>query len=423
MTSVSVAFLRPHNNLKFLSNSKYRLLVAASDESLKDYLILFTDSITNLLNIQNIEFKEELKKMKAENKEELQMLGNKLKENNEELQILGTNLKENKEELQMLGTNLKENKEELQMLGTKLKENKEELQMLGTKLSNIVDTYGVKWEQASDTYEIMARTQIRKRFPNAKVVSCQSLRQLAEICLPNDYNFESDQIFTDKNKNGALPIAAVEKRVQLLLKIARKQIPILRSWMESAEEMIATEKKKAGKDTTKKLKTNPIISMSERKVNVLRQELEDYDRCSAKSKTLYLRTSRLGFFAYSTVLIANQTTFGFIEELEVDFLRLPTLVIDKITHFAGEVKFGKGARKDAMVQALRRVGVFYMAGKHILGKKHKKFTFEGHGQIASPRDWQDPTRDEINNLKNDAGILEYPSRLYVVMERYFGMED
>ena len=32
------------------------------------------------------------------------------------------------------------------------------------ELKNIVDTYGIKWEQASDTYEIMARTQIRKRF-------------------------------------------------------------------------------------------------------------------------------------------------------------------------------------------------------------------------------------------------------------------
>ena len=74
-------------------------------------------------------------------------------------------------------------------------------------LNNILDTYGLKWEQASDTYEIMARTQIRKRFPNAKVVSCQSLNQLAEIFLPNDYNFKSGQEFTVKDKIGAIPFA------------------------------------------------------------------------------------------------------------------------------------------------------------------------------------------------------------------------
>jgi hypothetical protein len=135
-----------------------------------------------------------------------------------------------------------------------------------------------------------------------------------------------------------------------------------------------------------------------------------------------LRTSRLGFFAYSSLLITDQEVSGFIEELEVDFLRLPILVIDKITHFAGEVKFGS-ARLEAMVQAMRRIGVFYMAGKHVLGKKHKKYTFEGHGQIASPRDWQNPTRDQIDDLKVQAGIKEYPPILYIVMEKYFGMED
>ena len=65
-----------------------------------------------------------------------------------------------------------------------------------------------------------------------------------------------------------------------------------------------------------------------------------------------------------------------------------------------------------------------MAGKHVLGKKHKEFIFEGYGQIASPRDWQNPTRVEIDALKGAAGILEYPPELlYIVMEKYFGMED
>ncbi len=58
-------------------------------------------------------------------------------------------------------------------------------------LNNILDTYGLKWEQASDTY----------------VVSCQSLNQLAEIFLPNDYNFKSGQEFTVKDKIGAFPFA------------------------------------------------------------------------------------------------------------------------------------------------------------------------------------------------------------------------
>ena len=76
-----------------------------------------------------------------------------------------------------------------------------------------------EWEQVSDTYEVIARTQIRKRFPTAKVDSCQSIHQL-------DYDFESDQQFTDKKKISALPIAAVENRVRVLIKKARKQIPI-----------------------------------------------------------------------------------------------------------------------------------------------------------------------------------------------------
>ena len=54
------------------------------------------------------------------------------------------------------------------MLTIQNSEIKEEISEIKDELKNIVDTYGIKWEQASDTYEIMARTQIRKRFPNAK---------------------------------------------------------------------------------------------------------------------------------------------------------------------------------------------------------------------------------------------------------------
>ena len=59
------------------------------------------------------------------------------------------------------------------MLTIQNSEIKEEISEIKDELKNIVDiyTYGIKWEQASDTYEIMARTQIRKRFPNAKVSS------------------------------------------------------------------------------------------------------------------------------------------------------------------------------------------------------------------------------------------------------------
>ncbi len=75
-----------------------------------------------------------------------------------------------------------------------------------------------------------------------------------------------------------------------------------------------------------------------------------------------------------------------------DFLRQPTLVIDKITNFNKDAKFGK-TQKDAMVQALRRVGVLY--------------------------------RDEIDALKSAAGILEYPPKPQIlhVMGKYFGTED
>ena len=91
-----------------------------------------------------------------------------------------------------------------------------------------------------------------------------------------------------------------------------------------------------------------------------------------------------------------------------DFLRQPTLVIDKITNLNKEVKFGK-TQKDAIVQALRRVGVFYMAGKH-----------QEYGQIASTR------FAESNKGWNRcaAGILEYPPKpILHVMGKYFETED
>ena len=91
-------------NKQIFVSRKQKLRVASSEENFKDMLILFTDNITNMLTIQNSEIKEEISEIKEE-----------------------------------------------------ISETKDELK-------NIVDTYGIKWEQASDTYEIMARTQIRKRF-------------------------------------------------------------------------------------------------------------------------------------------------------------------------------------------------------------------------------------------------------------------
>ena len=239
--------------------------------------------------------------------------------------------------------------------------------------------------------------------------TCQTLQQLAEICLPMEYDFEKGSNFADKKKLGAAPIVAVGGRVQTLIKIAEKQISTLENWISSAKERLLSTEDKESKNELK------------RKVSILQIELDGYLECETYlGKTEFLRTNRLGFFAYSTVVMNNQSRDGFIEELEIDFLRPTVLNNDRIVYYAGEIKFGRGSREEAILQVLRRVGVFYMAGKHVLGdNQHKNFQWNAFCQIANRFGWIDPTRDEITRLMTDAGILEYPSYINVVMETFF----
>ena len=280
---------------------------------------------------------------------------------------------------------------------------------INDRFDHLEDAYGDKWIQASDTYEILARENIKKKYPDAKMYTCQTLQQLAEICLPMEYDFEKGSTFADKKKLGAASIIAVGGRVQNLIKIAEKQIGTLVNWLASAKERLLSTKDKDTKDELK------------RKTSTLQIELDRYLECeTCLEKTEFLRTNRLGFFAYSTVVMNNQSRNGFIEELEIDFLRPSVLHNDRIVYYAGEIKFGRGSRTEAILQVLRRVGVCYMAGKHVLGdNQHKNFQWSAFCQIANRFGWFDPIRDEIEDLKIDAGILEYPPYINVVMETFF----
>ena len=61
---------------------------------------------------------------------------------------------------------------------------------------------------------------------------------------------------------------------------------------------------------------------------------------SEEAKLQYLRDDRLGFFAFTSAILADQPSEGFIEELEIDYRLLPTVVLQGISLFVGEIKSG-----------------------------------------------------------------------------------
>jgi len=57
------------------------------------------------------------------------------------------------------------------------------------------------------------------------------------------------------------------------------------------------------------------------------------------------------------------------------------------------------------VEVLRRVGVFFMAGKRIMKKEdHEKFQWNAFCQISSPTEWVEPDIEEIEDAKKEASI-------------------
>lgn len=200
-----------------------------------------------------------------------------------------------------------------------------------------------------------------------------------------------------------------------LAEVALKQIPILREWLKSAEKKLKFPQ----------LSEDINISELKRKYHTLKRRLEDYDDMhsnisnptSYDAKLQYLRDERLGFFAYTSAILCNQDREGYIEEIEMDFRKLPTVSQNFISLSVGEIKSGTGKYEFAIYQVVRRLGVLYMAGRHSLDTCEANYSFIGIGEIISPNaDWKDPSKKDIEKHMDEAGIVEYPPTLQITVD-------
>ena len=140
---------------------------------------------------------------------------------------------------------------------------------------------------------------------------------------------------------------------------------------------------------------------------------------SDDAKLQYLRDDRLGFFAFISAILADQERDGFVEELEIDYRLSPTVVLQMISIFVGEIKSGSGAGTYdlALYQVVRRLGVLYMAALHSLGDISPHYSFVGVGEIVSPNpSWMNPDSNNIEDAKKSAGIVAYPQGLLITVE-------
>ena len=194
------------------------------------------------------------------------------------------------------------------------------------ELKQLLNGYKPLWTKAAAHYELSVRKYIknRRQIYDVEAYKCQNVQQLADICLPAGYEFKQQnatKIF------GIRTTAQMGVRATNLAKIALPQISTLRRWMESTTI--------AGRDVRNDNLT--------RKLSILEKHLHAYDALhsnpysptSEEAKLQYLRDDRLGFFAFTSVILADQPSEGFIEELEIDYRLLPTVVLQGISLFVG----------------------------------------------------------------------------------------
>ena len=278
------------------------------------------------------------------------------------------------------------------------------------ELKQLLNGYKPLWTKAAAHYELSVRTYIknRRQINDVEAYKCQNVQQLADICLPAGYEFKqhnATKIF------GIRTTTQMGVRATNLAKIALRHISTLRRWMESTTI--------AGSDVRNDNLT--------RKLSILEKHLHAYDALhsnpysptSEEAKLQYLRDDRLGFFAFTSVILADQPSEGFIEELEIDYRLLPTVVLQGISLFVGEIKSGSGGGtyELALRQVLRRLGVLYMAGLYSLGDHASNYSFVGVGEIVSPNVlWNDPDANTIEKIKKTAGIVMYPPALHITVE-------
>jgi hypothetical protein len=200
-------------------------------------------------------------------------------------------------------------------------------------------------------------------------------------------------------------------RATNLAKTALQQISPLREWIKSAKLKIESSKNSGREDHT----------YLKRKLNILDYHLRAYDALhnnfssptSDDAKLQYLRDDRLGFFAFTSAILADQERDGFVEELEIDYRLSPTVVLQMISIFVGEIKSGSGAGTYdlALYQVVRRLGVLYMVALYsLLGDYAPYYSFAGVGEIFSPNNsWMNrDSSNKIEDIKKFAGIVAYP---------------
>jgi len=199
--------------------------------------------------------------------------------------------------------------------------------------------YEPLFEKAGDTFEIVARREVRDAYGSAYARSFDitDLHGLARVSLPKDFEFGRTDPLT-----GSLVSVAAQRRVELLAKVALKQLPILRGFAESHEII----KDKLHADYNKKLK-------------LLKDQLKNITSSDSERDQLeYLASSRLGLWCFSSIAYDQVVDdVRFTRELEMDLRGDVTVFGTTIIISAGEVKSGKDQKTDGLHQLCKRLTV------------------------------------------------------------------
>jgi hypothetical protein len=252
------------------------------------------------------------------------------------------------------------------------------------------------WQKASSSFEILVRTHVREnRGPFfSQQLTIRSLSVLAERCLP-PYNFGKETKFSQQNVAANIPL--IGKRIDRFACIAFENIPSLKDWMQSIQTSMVGRRE---------------LSSTQRKVEKLKQEFENFDSFSTDAEKLnYLRDNPLGFYAYSVSLLRDPDSKGYVEELELDMRGSVTIMGKQITHVVGEIKSGPNYR-EGIIQLVKRIGILYLAAKHSLPAD--LYSHYAIGELYGVIEWKDPDKTLVEAAKVEAGIAEYPDSLEIV---------
>ena len=276
-----------------------------------------------------------------------------------------------------------------------------------TVISKKIESNEPLWQKAGSIYELMARNEIRRTRSEdfADPLLIQDLRVLSEACLPKHYDFSKRKASSATSESARSQLA---QRTLSLAKVAWNNIPTLQKWREEAHlnissGTISSEKKKSLR----------------RKLGFLDSRLDEYLKLprSKDRRLSFLSDSRLGFFSYSNVLLQDSSE-GFIEELEFDVQGSTDCNGNTISMNVGEIKSGTGDLSKALVQILKRVGVMYMAGLHSMSPEARdRYEYSVLGVVYTPFNWENPEECIIDRCKIEAGIKQYPNNILFRVER------